>query len=188
MVLIKNLLEFFRDIILLRFEKAPEPVIVPEPIPTPTPVPEPVKIPTRREQLYEMAKYCTIPARDISPQDVAPDELACVESFDNIYKLTFGTFINGTTRIPTVSTIQAYKIFIKSKEWVEVTNPLPGDVIVCVTGTGRLSNGHIGIVGKTHIMSNNSFTGRWEATHTLKTWRSYYEVNGGFKSRYFRVI
>jgi hypothetical protein len=158
-------------------------------IPTPEVKPDPIIEKTNRERLYEMAKACLLPPHDVSPEDVAPDEYGCVESFDNIYKLTFGAFINGTKNKSTLSTIEAYKYFTTHpQQWEKIDTPLPGDVIICVTGTGNgnLSNGHIGICGKTWIMSNNSYNGNWEANFSYERWRNYYEVKGGFKSHYFR--
>lgn len=145
---------------------------------------------TNQQRLYDMAKACLTPARDVSPNDIASDEVACVESFDNIHKLTFGTFINATTSKPVLSTIVAYGIFRGSLQWQQVPVPEPGDVIIAVTGTGNgnLSNGHIGICGKHGIMSNSSSNGKWEQNYTYEKWAAYYEQLGGFKSRYFKKL
>jgi len=183
------------EIILSVLKKAedmpvPESVFTP-PAPLPEPVvppkPEPPKI-TPRERLYIVAKKNLVPAHDVSPQDIANDEVACVESFDCIHFEAFGTYINGTKNRVTLSTIEAFKIL--SKNWLKVANPLSGDVILSVTGTGngRVSNGHIGIVGKTHIMSNSSFSGCWEANYTLETWMRYYMLKGGLKTHFFRKV
>lgn len=189
--IIIGLYEFGKDILAKLFatnhvnQPFPE---MPEPIPysIPDPIPQEV-VKSNREKLYDVAKNELAPAHDVSPKDIAPDEYGCVESFDNIHKLTFGKFINGTTNIPTVSTIIAYEIFTKNPLiWQKITNPEPGDIAICVTQGKKI--GHIGVWGKYRVMSNRSKDGIWSDSYTHKRWFEYYGKEIGLKTYFFRKI
>lgn len=70
----------------------------------------------------------------------------------------------------------------------EVETPEAGDIIVSVTGTGNgRCRGHCGVVGKFHIMSNNSRTGLWDDTWTMSEWKKYYQKYGALKTKYYRI-
>lgn len=78
-------------------------------------------------------------------------------------------------------------------EWLKanlvvVKDPLPGDIIMSPTGYGKKSmpNGHVGIVGKYQVMSNNSRTGKWDTHFTQQTWRDRYETKGGYPVIFYR--
>lgn len=131
----------------------------------------------RREKLYEVA-YSFL-GKDASPKDLAPDDLACAESVNAVYKAAFGHEIGGG-----VSTTQMYRALKNSDEFLEVDAPLFGDIVISPTGYVRsVAVGHVGIVGKWQIMSNNSATGRWEAHYTLQSWRARYDY-----VRFFRCV
>lgn len=129
-----------------------------------------------REHLYATA-YSFL-GKDASPTDQAPDELACAESVNAIFLTAFGEELGGD-----VSTLRMYQVLQKSKGFQEVDAPLFGDVIISPTTYTRTAHGHVGIVGKWQIMSNNSNNGRWEAHYTLESWRLKY----GFV-KYFRCV
>ena len=68
---------------------------------------------------------------------------------------------------------------------------LPGDICAYATGTGngKLSNGHIFVVGKNQWMSNNSEKDReWDTHWTAERAKAYYEDYGGFKPQGFRIV
>jgi hypothetical protein len=70
----------------------------------------------------------------------------------------------------------------------EVGKPDVGCIIVSVTGTGNESRrGHIGVVGKWQIMSNNSITGLWDTQWTMDEWIQYYETEGGLDTHYYKI-
>lgn len=131
---------------------------------------------TRREKLYDTAYKCL--GIDASPRDTAPDELACAETVNAVYKQAFGTEIGGD-----VSTLRMYQALKAHKDFVETSSPLNGDIIISPTTLARVPVGHVGIVGKWQVMSNNSYTGKWEAHYTLESWRLRY----GFV-KYFRCV
>ncbi len=119
---------------------------------------------------------------DASPNDLAPDELGCAETVSNVA---------GIQPI-IISTSALYDYLAKSLDWVEVTLPIPGDILISPTGMGGkngITHGHTGIVGRQGIvMSNNSYTGKFEANYTIATWTARYKTKGGYPIYYFRNV
>ncbi len=75
-----------------------------------------------------------------------------------------------------------------SSRFEEVPIPEVGSIIVSITGTGKgIIRGHIGVVGKNHIMSNRSADGTWEADWTHQHWIMYYHIFGGLQTKYYNV-
>ena len=133
----------------------------------------------RREQLYNTAYACL--GTDASPRDMASDDLGCAESVNAVYKACFGHEIGGD-----VSTLRMYQaILANPQEFQEVERPLHGDIIISPTAyvNASVGHGHVGVVGKWQIMSNNSANGKWEAYYTLDSWIRRY----GFV-KYFRPM
>jgi hypothetical protein len=144
-----------------------------------------------RNKLYDTA-YEAI-GKDVSPQDLAPDEYACCESMSKILQKAFPELNIGTI----LSTRDLYWYFINSASFQAVSDPLYGDIVLSVTGAGngRISNGHVGVYGKNAsydgsnwIMSNDSRTGEWTPNFTLKNWINYYEKRGGMQTHFFRRV
>lgn len=135
---------------------------------------------------------------DASPNDVAPDELGCMETVDDIYCDATGHYINGTLTQVTISTYQGYQTMLNSKYFTKVDQPLEGDILVYASGTGNgnLSNGHIFIVGEvdnnnplnTLLMSNDSTTGKFLQNYTRATAKARYETIGGYLPHFFRAL
>ena len=139
-----------------------------------------------REKLYYAAKKYL--GTDASPNDIAPDELGCVESVNAIHKACFGFEIGGG-----VSTYRLYPILINSPLFVKVDSPLRGDIIISPTGysdgQGTIKNGHVGILSDNGlIMSNNSKTGLWDEHISLNLWRDRYVLQGHYPQAYFRRV
>lgn len=135
-----------------------------------------------REALYNTAKASL--GKDASPNDLAPDELGCAETVSNIIRMVIPTF-------PIViSTRLLFAALVESNYFKPVDEPLEGDVIISVTGTGngKVSNGHTGIVGKYGVMSNDSRSGMFLENYTLASWDLYYRKKGGFPTHFFRVV
>lgn len=136
-----------------------------------------------REKLYY--KALSYLGKDASPNDVAPDELGCAESVNDIHKACFGFPIGGD-----VSTYRMYQALMNSPFFTFVTSPLRGDVIISPTGWGNGSiPGHCGIMGDNGVIySNNSKTGNFDSHHTLETWKARYQQIGNFPIMFFRRI
>lgn len=155
----------------------------PEPEPELQPEPEPV-VPSARERLYEASKECI--GIEVSPDDLASDEVACVESLENILYKEFGFYVGGDQ--PMLATWLFIAELRKDSRFEEVDSPLPGDIIISPTGSGNGKiRGHTGIVGKYQIMSNNSFTSLWDIHFTLETWERRYTQKGGMRMYFFRI-
>lgn len=110
---------------------------------------------------------------------------ACAESVNRVAFFAFGVEIGGG-----VSTAGMLEALENKDRFMEVTDALPGDICMCSTGTSRFGpnlHGHVGIVGNTWNMSNDSETGTWEANYTREMWEASFAARG-FKTRYFRAL
>lgn len=139
---------------------------------------------TNREKLYVSALVCL--GKDATPNDLVPDELACAETVNAIHKYAFWFEIGGGA-----STYQMYKALLSHKDFIKVDQPMAGDIVISPTGygNGKLSNGHVGIVGANDtIMSNSSKTGTFESNYTLVSWKKRYVTLGGYPMHYFRRV
>lgn len=130
---------------------------------------------------------------DVSPDDRAHDTLGCMECVSEIIRHVFPEM-----RFPIIlSTIKGWDYFVKSPSFRRIDGPKKGAIVISVTGTGNgtVSNGHIGIVGARlspdgsfWIMSNNSWTGKWDTAYTVKSWIKHYTKEGGMETLYFEII
>lgn len=135
----------------------------------------PPPTPTSRERLYTYAKSCI--GKDMAPLN---DALGCAESLSHVLR---GHGLNN----PIIAGTAQLDDWLR-KHCTTITEPLPGDIIMSPTGQGNGTvRGHCGIVGKTHIMSNNSLTYLWDAHWNLAHWRTHYGVKGGLPVRFYRV-
>ena len=136
------------------------------------------------EKIYTHAQ--ALRGKDASPRDVASDEYGCAESVSTILATLFPPFqvVTGTYTL--------YMVLKGAVEFMEVSTPLRGDILISPTGfggQGGISNGHVGIVSDNRIvMSNNSLTGLWDTHYTLDSWRERYQVIGGYPVKFFRRI
>jgi hypothetical protein len=149
-----------------------------------------------RIKLYEAA-YEALDS-DASPKDQAPDELACAESFNAIYKKAFGeNFYSGNL----LSTYFLRKALIESPLFKRVQNPLPGDVVISPTGYAKhknpdgsyvIPNGHVGIcMFGGDIASNDSrkqYLGLWRINYTIDGWKDRWERRGGYPVEFYRRV
>lgn len=124
---------------------------------------------------------------DASPLDRAADEYGCAESVTEILNKAVGfPIITGTW------TLNDY--LMRHAKWVPTQHPKPGDIIISPTGTSKKGKkapfvGHVGIMGDNGIiMANDSYTGKWSAHYTLKTWKERYEDKGGYPTYYYTLI
>lgn len=131
-------------------------------------------------KIYQIALSCL--GTDASPNDLAPDELGCAE--------TVSTIINKASfKMPIILSTREFYNYLNTN-WLQVSVPLPGDIILSPTGFGGkngVANGHTGIVGTGEaIMSNNSSTGKFERNYTLASWKARYADKGGYPVWFFR--
>lgn len=144
---------------------------------------------TLREKIHEEAiKWL---GKDASPLNQAPSHLACMEAVNEIFKNVTGYYISPRNPL---STYWAYLEMKRRKaEFDVVLEPKAGDIIIAPTGfnspTAPIDHGHIGIfMDSENIASNNSRNGKFEINYTLKSFRDYYSVKGGYPVIIFRAI
>lgn len=147
--------------------------------------PAPIVEPNSSEILYEVSVKSI--GKEMSPQDLADDEVACVESLEGVIHKAFGFYVGGKTPIlGTWSFLDALK---KDERFEQVDKGQRGDIILSPTGSGNgRIRGHCGILGNYQIMSNNSFTSLWDTHFTHDTWYERYEVRGDLDVYFFRIV
>jgi len=134
---------------------------------------------SNRSHLYEIAKVCL-------GESLCGDQhlLGCALTVNAVFKSAFGKEIGGGA-----STIDMYNVLKSDSRFIPIEVPSAGDIIISPTGTGNGKIvGHVGIVGKYGIMSNDSKTGTLQEKYTLLTWNNYYKNYGGIPTKFFRVI
>jgi len=116
-------------------------------------------------------------------------ELGCVDELLAIYnKFAKDKILN------VYSTIILGKLLENSKKFFLITNKtnlLGGEIVISITGTGNgiIKNGHVGFyVGDNRIASNDSGDGKLKRNYTLKSWEERYNIIGGMKVLYYRVL
>lgn len=124
--------------------------------------------------------------KDIVPDSVVEDELACAAVVNAIHEKAFGFPIGGTT-----STYRMYEALKDNPFFKRVSEPLEGDIIISPTGYGNLNimTGHVGIVGeRSKVMNNSSRTGKFVEFYTLDSWKKRWVERGGYPVYYYRRV
>lgn len=109
----------------------------------------------------------------------------CAESVNKVAQIALGRPIGGGA-----STADMYTALKDTTRFQEVSTPLAGDICICPTGTSNLGaslHGHVGVVGVTWNMSNDSETATWQANYTRQMWEQSFAARG-FTTHYFRVL
>lgn len=149
--------------------------------------PQILPIMTDSDKIYETAK--SFLGLDASPGDEAPSALACAETVNYIVQKATGRPVGGETS--TAAMWNSLKS--DSSRWgaIFASEALPGDIIISPTGSvsgARLAHGHVGIVAKFGILSNNSETGTLEENYDIPSWTAYYTNFGGLQTLFYRCI
>ena len=113
-------------------------------------------------------------------------DVGCAEEVNAVVQLALGVQVGGGA-----STYLMYQALRDKKRFLEVSNPIGGDIVISPSGhgNGNLSNGHVGIyIGDNNIMSNDSRNGKFIKNFTLNSWQDRYVVAGGFPMRFYRII
>lgn len=135
-----------------------------------------------QEKLLQSAKDFI--GKEASPDDIAPDELACAESVCNIIRTVFRDF-------PVLTyTPHLFKELKRDKRFRLTTEIKPGNIIISPTEYGSgIFPGHVGIMLENQrITSNTSRNGLWENNYSLNTWVERYRKRGGFPIFFFEVV
>lgn len=140
-------------------------------------------MPSNREKLYQTAKACL--GEDLSTDPTIPPEVSCAVAVNNVYQKAFGKPLGGGA-----STAAMYSVLKTDARFIQVPQPLAGDVVMYASGTSTKGapHGHVLIQGLYGLMSNNSLTGNWEEVYTQQSAKNYYETKLGFPRHCFRVL
>lgn len=152
----------------------------PMPVETPT---EPALSPT--EAIYRVAKESLDKRLALNPS--VPKEVGCVTAVAAVLKKT------GYSIHSSVVGVNALIEWLINNGFKESDKREIG--VIITAHRPRLSDSafaHVGICGKTHIMSNTSFSdsskglvaGLWQANYTHASWDSFYKKHG-LVTRYF---
>jgi len=108
---------------------------------------------------------------DVSPNDLAPDELGCAETVTTVLK----QFDKQTPIILGTASLYEY-LQHPSNGWVRSETPEIGCIIISPTGYGKKgTHGHVGFVVENDVIaSNDSRTGKFIKNFTVNTWLSYF--------------
>lgn len=114
--------------------------------------------------------------------------LGCAITLNILAEKAWGTQIGGG-----YSTAALWECLKDTSKFESVTtgNALPGDIIIAPSGSNanaRLAHGHVGIVAKYGILSNNSETGTLEETFDVASWIAYYTTYGGIPTLCYRPL
>lgn len=135
----------------------------------------------------ESSKKVYETAKSLLGQNLATNgALGCAETVNIIFHKALGVSIGGGT-----STTLMYPFLKNEKKYARIRgNPLPGDVIISPTssGDGTVQHGHVGIVAKFGILSNNSNDGRLRELYTIDSWYKSFMCKGHFAVEIYRVL
>lgn len=137
------------------------------------------------QKLYATAKGLL---GQVLSADNASDDygmFGCAESVNKVAMRALGKPIGGGA-----STELMYATLQDTTRFTKVSDPLPGDICICPTGSSTLGtnlHGHVGITGINWFMSNDSETATWEANYTRASWEQSFAARG-FQTDYFRVL
>jgi len=160
------------------------PIVIPPSV-VPKPLPPTNEWTDNAKLLYYTAKGCL--GLDLVDHNIAPPHLSCALQLNAVYKKTFGREIGGGA-----STARMYKILESDSRFHRVDGYEVGAIIISPQilnddGTVKVQ-GHAGICGKTHIISNNSLTGKIDTFYQLDSWKKYYEGVLKLQTFFYRVL
>lgn len=144
----------------------------------------PIPEPTNADRFLAAAKAAL--GRNLSAGTGVPYYVACAISVNRVHTDAFGFPIGGGA-----STAELYAALRKSAYFREVDTPILGAVVISPTGTGTkpaYPHGHVGIVGKFGICSNDSSTGLFSENYTVDSWAGQFQEIEGYPVFYFERI
>ncbi|MFA7290122.1 MAG: hypothetical protein WC055_14695 [Melioribacteraceae bacterium] len=134
----------------------------------------------KKNRLLSLAKSYI--GKDASPNDIAPDELGCADSASTLLGQVM-TFPN------IISTAELFRYLDKDIRFKRVLDLTEGNIIISPTGYGNGKVvGHVGIIGKDCIYSNNSKTGLWDKHLNIEKWVAQYRTKGGLPIYVFKLL
>lgn len=141
--------------------------------------------PTKTSNLiYAKAAACL--DKHITLDPTVPAELGCAEAVSYVLKLA--GLSDGSAGI--AGTQAMYQWLLANTAFNLTATPVPGDIIISPTGTSTINSphGHVGIVAKYGVLSNDSDTGLFAEKYTLVSWGKYFHDIEGFPVYYFHAL
>lgn len=185
-----TLLDFIEEIFIGELGTYNRPLPPVEPMqPTPTSPKTPISDPVQPQgqsnnglEFYAIAAECL--GLDLSTDPSIPPEVSCAVAVNNVYRKTFGHELGGGA-----STAAMYWVLKSDSRFEAISDPLPGDIVISPSGASvkNAPHGHVGIVAKHGILSNNSLNGLFQETYTLESWKQYYCNKLGFPQLFYRI-
>jgi len=162
---------------LLSFFPKPMPPVTPEP----TPEPEPVTSSTK-DTLYAVSK--SLIGKHLTLNQLVDQRLGCAQALSYVLKQVKWTSIPKHGIDGTAGLLEWFEGHPEMYE--EIFEYQQGAIALAVTGTGNSKiRGHTAVCGYNCMMSNNSQSGLWDTHWDWERWYQYYDVFGGFKTRFF---
>lgn len=122
--------------------------------------------------------------QDPTPDDVVPDDVACVSS---LVKVT-APVLNFDLKLS--YTPDLYNVLLKDKRFKLVSTPTPGTIVI--SPTKGQQHGHCGVyLTDNLIASNNSFggvKGLWTQNYSRQEWRDYFGTKLGLVGYLFAPV
>jgi hypothetical protein len=118
---------------------------------------------------------------DVSPSDLAKDELGCAESVSNLIKKVFPDFpiILGTQLL--------FDTLRRDKRFKLTTTPQMGCIVISPTKGGII--GHTGVfITNDRIASNDSKTGQFKGNYTWDSWIAEMTHHRGLHTYLFLLV
>lgn len=144
----------------------------------------PVAETSEADKLVAAAKACL--GLNLSEGTGVSPEVACAIAVNKVHTRAFGFPIGGGA-----STAELYQALLKSPYFRQADVAVPGSVVISPTGMGKKAaypHGHVGIVGKYGICSNDSTTGLFSENYTPDSWvRTFSTVRGYPVFYFFRI-
>lgn len=149
---------------------------------------------TMAQKIYGVAKTAVINSEHLTLNNNVPPEVGCAEAVSTVL-LKAG--IKGVPVTGFAGTAVLYNWLRTNPQFVQITNPEAGAIIVSPTGAGNGKiPGHTGIVGAFGvsyasdwgICSNDSNSGLFLELWNIQKWIQYYAQYGGLPMYYFRAV
>lgn len=140
--------------------------------------------PTNADKFVQAAKDCL--GQNLSEGTGVPYYVACAVSVNKVHQRAFGFPVGGGA-----STAELYQALAASSYFKPSDVPVAGCVVISPTGHGSKSqypHGHVGIVGKYGICSNDSSTGLFSENYTIDSWNRQFSTVEGYPVFYFERI
>lgn len=157
------------------------------PMPT-QPAPDnatPSVTPLGAKKIYSQAVLCL--NQHVTLDNTVSPDLGCAEAVSYVLERT------GIENLPPKGYAGTAKLFAfltgsPNFEQVDLKDAVPGDIIISPTGSpgATMAHGHTGILARYGILSNNSYTGKFDESLNLDSWRNFFQVRGGFPVYFFR--